>query len=201
MNEQPTDAMLIAESIAQPDRFGLVFDRHYSAIRAFAWRRLGPAHADDLAAEVFARAFSARTKYDADEADAAPWLFGIASNLIRMHARTESRRLRALARNTGVPEGDFAGAADSRVDADRASAELLDLVAKLKRRDREILLLHAWAGLSAAEIGRALGVPDATIRTRLARLRKKLVAALDGVDPVGASSLEAQVETVEGGRR
>jgi RNA polymerase sigma-70 factor (ECF subfamily) len=107
MNDQPTDATLIAESIELPDRFGQVFDRHYGDVRAFAWRRLGADHADDVAAEVFARAFSQRVKYDVAEPDAAPWLFGIASNLVRMQARTESRRLRALARSGGVPEGDF----------------------------------------------------------------------------------------------
>jgi RNA polymerase sigma-70 factor (ECF subfamily) len=74
-------------------------------------------------------------------------------------------------------------------------------VAKLKRRDREVLLLHAWAGLSSAEIARALGIPDATVRTRLSRLRKKLMAALGEVDRDEASVVEARVEMVEGGRR
>lgn len=174
MSGQPADAALIAESIAQPERFGLVFDRHYHAIHRFASRRLGSAHADDVAAEVFARAFKARRKFAAGEGDALPWLFGIASNVMRMHSRSELRRLRAFARTGVDPTEDFAPAAADRASADQSHRALVEALTHLSRRDREIVLLAAWAELSSAEIGTALGIPAATVRTRLARARRRM---------------------------
>lgn len=182
MIEPSTDAALIAASIGTPEDFGLLFDRHFDAIRAFVWRRLGPGQSDDIAAEAFTRAFAQRESYDLGYESALPWLFGIASNLIRMHARSEARHLRALARS-GEPVGsDFSADATNRVSAGASRAALLESVAKLGRKDREVLLLHAWADLNSKEIGVALGIPDATVRTRLARSRKKLAASLGDLD-------------------
>jgi RNA polymerase sigma-70 factor (ECF subfamily) len=174
-----TDAELIALSINAPERFAEVFDRHYDEIRAFAYRRLGPEHADDIAAEAFARAFAQRTGFDQSHESARPWLFGISSNLIRMNSRTESRRLRAYARSDIETTADFAGAAADRASDEVSATAMLAKVARLGRKDREVLLLHAWADLTSAEIGEALGIPGATVRTRLARARKKLAASME----------------------
>src|SRR4051794_4226305 len=98
MNPVQSDAELIAASLVVPERFGQIFDRHFRAIHAFATRRLGSAQADDVAAEVFARAFKGRRKFEPEGESALPWLYGIASNVIRMHNRGEVRKLRAYAR-------------------------------------------------------------------------------------------------------
>lgn len=174
MSESPTDLALIAESIAVPERFGDVFDRHYRVIHGFASRRLGSAVADDVAAETFARAFKSREKFSSEGGSALPWLYGIASNVMRMHGRSEVRRLKAYARTGVDPVEDFAGAAADRASADASRGALLGALARLNRRDREIVLLAAWAELNSAQIGEALGMPDATVRTRLARARNRL---------------------------
>lgn len=174
MNDQPTDAALIAESLSRPELFGEVFDRHYRAIHGFASSRLGSADGDDVAAETFARAFKARRKFETHGDSALPWLYGIANNVMRMHSRGEIRRLRAYARTGADPTEDFASAAADRASASSSRRALLAALIKLRRRDREIVLLAAWAELSSSEIGEALGMPDATVRTRLARARKRL---------------------------
>jgi DNA-directed RNA polymerase specialized sigma24 family protein len=52
-----SDAVLIADSIADPDRFAAIFDRHADAILRYASARLGPEHAEDVTAETFLAAF------------------------------------------------------------------------------------------------------------------------------------------------
>lgn len=187
MSTTISDAELIAESLAVPERFGEVFDRHYRSIHAFAARRMGSAQADDVAAEAFARAFKARRKFSADSGSALPWLYGIASNIMRMHSRSELRRLKAYARTGVDPVEDFAGAATDRASADASRQALMAALAGLSRRDREIVLLAAWADLNSTEIGEALGMPDATVRTRLARSRKRMAQTAE-LAPIGASS-------------
>lgn len=67
---------------------------------------------------------------------------------------------------------------------ERDSAELVDLreaVRGLDRRDRALLALHYWQGLSIADCARELGIPDGTAKSRLSmalvRLRKRLGVA------------------------
>jgi hypothetical protein len=77
------DAELIARSVAEGRWFELVFDRHYARIHRFCVARAGPDVADDLASETFVVAFRRRAAYDISHADAAPWLYGIALNVLR----------------------------------------------------------------------------------------------------------------------
>ncbi|MEV4326723.1 sigma-70 family RNA polymerase sigma factor, partial [Microbispora rosea] len=84
---EPSDAELIEASLTAPERFAGVFDRHADEIHAYAGRRLGPEHADDVTAETFLVAFRKRQRYDTTRPDARPWLYGIAGNLISGHRR------------------------------------------------------------------------------------------------------------------
>ncbi len=168
-----TDGELIAASRAAPQRFDAVFDRHFRRVYGYLARRVGPDLASDLAAEVFAVAFARRATFEPDRNDAAPWLFGIATNLVRNHRRSEVRQLRAFAR-TGVDPvaHDRTAEADARVDATRAAPALAGAIASLRPADRDVLLLFAWSGLSYREISDALDVPIGTVRSRLARARR-----------------------------
>ena len=94
----PPDGELIERSRCEPDLFALLFRRHAGGIARYAARRLGAGPAEDIVAETFLAAFRQRGGYDVTRADARPWLYGIAGNLIRRHHRDEARELRALAR-------------------------------------------------------------------------------------------------------
>jgi RNA polymerase sigma-70 factor (ECF subfamily) len=50
-------------------------------------------------------------------------------------------------------------------------------------RDRDVLLMIAWADLSYTEVATALGIPVGTVRSRLHRARARIRAALGGDDP------------------
>jgi RNA polymerase sigma factor (sigma-70 family) len=176
-----SDAALIARSVREPDVFAEVFDRHYVRIHGFVARRLGAGLADDVASETFLVAFDRRTRYDVAQADAGPWLYGIASNLIARHRRQEVRRYRALARTgSPAPVGGDEELVAGRLDAQALRARLAAALVEVSHRDREVLLLVAWAGLSLEEAARALGIPAGTARSRLHRARRRTRAALAG---------------------
>jgi RNA polymerase sigma-70 factor (ECF subfamily) len=175
-----SDAELIAASLRDPELFGGVFDRHYSAVAGFLRRRLDRSVADELAAETFLQAFDGRGRYDVARADARPWLFGIASHLLSRHRRGEERRLRAFARAGQVlVEERGIDDADGRVDAAATAPVLAAALASLGAGDREVLLLYAWADLSYEEISVALRLPVGTVRSRLHRARERVRRDLD----------------------
>jgi RNA polymerase sigma-70 factor (ECF subfamily) len=161
-----TDAEAIAASRREPDRFAVLVERHFDEIFRYAARRVGPGAAEDIAADTFATAFARRKRYDPAYPNALPWLYGIASNLLRRRRRQEERQLRAYAR-TGV---DPVVIGEPRVPA----RTLAGVLASLSPEEREALLLLAWADLSYEEIARALAVPIGTVRSRLNRARTKL---------------------------
>jgi RNA polymerase sigma factor (sigma-70 family) len=167
----------MATSGEDPGRFAVIFDRHFPAVHRYLRRRVGLDLADDLAAETFAVAFRRRRAFDAGREDARPWLFGIATNLLRRHRRTERRRLAAYAR-TGVDpvtvDDPGLEAVEGRVQADAASRALAHALASLRAEDRDVLLLFAWADLTYREIADALGIPVGTVRSRLARTRGRM---------------------------
>jgi RNA polymerase sigma factor (sigma-70 family) len=165
--EPAADSAAIRRSLSEPHAFASVFDRHFDTIHGYIQRRVGRDLADDLAAETFARAFDGRRRYDQRYPDARAWLLGIATNVMRRHWRTEHRRLEVLSRAAvAEPAAEDAGEA--------VRAELLTALRLLSRRDREAVLLYAWADLSYEEMAIALEVPVGTVRSRLARARRLL---------------------------
>jgi RNA polymerase sigma-70 factor (ECF subfamily) len=178
-SELHTDAAAVVRSMTDPEAFVVVFRRHYAALWRYLDRRLGRDLADDLAAETFTRAFDARARFcSPDGGSAAPWLFGIAANLIADHRRAERRRLRALERSLADSRRPQAPQADDDPPELAPAGGLAQALRRLSLQDRETLLLVAWAELSPNEIAVALGVPEATVRTRLHRARRRAQGAI-----------------------
>jgi RNA polymerase sigma-70 factor (ECF subfamily) len=175
----PSDIDLIRGSTSEPERFAPLFGRHAAAVHRYLARRIGPP-ADDLLAETFLVAFRRRAAYR-PTVGVRPWLFGIATNLLRHHVRTEERRYRALARLAAAEDPPAAVDEDTidRVDARSLRRDLAAALATLHRRDRDVLLLTAWADLSYEEIAAVLDVPVGTVRSRLHRARRLTRLALD----------------------
>jgi RNA polymerase sigma-70 factor (ECF subfamily) len=173
------DHELIQFSLAEPERFAGIFDRHAEAIHRYLARRIGRSLADDLTAETFLVAFRDRRRYDVTQRDARPWLYGIAANLLRREQRTEVRQYRALARTGVDPVQD--GDADrvlARVAAEDHIRKLAAVLARLSVREREVLTLVSQAQLTYPEVARALGIPVGTVRSRLHSARRRIRDAL-----------------------
>lgn len=176
-----TDAALIHRSRQDPELFGGLFDRHATEIHRYLARRIGSRCADDLTSETFLVSFRLRGRYDLTRDDARPWLYGIASNLLRRHHRAERAHYRALAR-TGVDplaEPDHADDVVDRVSATTLARQVATALGCLTAKERDALLLFAWTGLSYQDIADALGIPVHTVRSRLNRARTRLREALD----------------------
>ncbi|MGW4383336.1 RNA polymerase sigma factor [Kitasatospora sp. NPDC004531] len=176
------DAEVIGASLAAPDRFGEIYDRHAAAVHRYLARRVGAVVADDLTSETFLSAFRIRGRYDRGRSDARPWLYGIATNLLHRHQRTERSGYRALARSGVDPlaaADDHADAVAARVTAGAQAREIAGVLARLTAKERDVLLLFAWAELTYHEIAEALRIPDGTVRSRLNRARRRLHTALD----------------------
>ncbi|SDQ58519.1 RNA polymerase sigma factor [Thermostaphylospora chromogena] len=180
------DSALIDGSTAEPELFALLFDRHADEIYRYAARRLGPEPAEDVVAEVFLIAFRTRRNYDRSRRDARPWLYGIATNVISQHRRTENRRNKAMARLAAERPTQFdEGGSIDRITAAGMQPRLAKILVTLSAAERNLLLLVAWADLSYEEAAVALGIPVGTVRSRLHRVRAKVRRALGGVDPFG----------------
>ena len=128
---------------------------------------------DDLLQEV---AFTV-VRHGKDLRDAGavrPWLRTVAINAARASARSE--KLRRHARLDG-PEGGI-DPADSRSawdgDLNDEARRILDLAMQLPEGYREPLLMKSLRDMSYRQIGEAMGLPETTVETRIARARRML---------------------------
>ena len=126
-----------------------------------------PASADDLTQETFLRAFRGLADF-AGRSSARTWLLAIARHVCADHIRTLQRRRRLDAR---LPEPSPVPDAAGVVGA-------LDLLRGLPDERREAFVLTQLVGLSYEEAADSCGVPVGTIRSRVARARMQLVAAV-----------------------
>ena len=190
--QEPSDADLIQASIRRPSEFSRIFERHFRAIHRYLQRATSEFAADDLSAEVFVAAFQSRARYDQRYADAAPWLYGIAANMVRHHLRSERRRKRLIDKASGVASIDASsGSADAIVEALVDLRQMEDALKELDSRFREVLLLDAGTELNDEGIARALSIPVGTVKSRLARGRRQLRELLDKIgQEVGESQQE-----------
>lgn len=179
-----TDSTLIERSGTAPEEFAEIFERHSTALFSYLSRRIGRSTAEDLTAEAFLVAFRKRGRYDLGQLDARPWLYGIATNLLRRHRRTEVRQYRALARTGADPVSDHDEQGDiARLGAATATRRISAALARLSAGERDVLLLVAWEQLSYIEVAQALDIPVGTVRSRLHSARRRMRTALPDLDP------------------
>jgi RNA polymerase sigma factor (sigma-70 family) len=172
------DRAAIETSLTDPRAFGVIFERHFGPIHGYLRRRLDRQVADELASQTFLVAFDRRAGFDARHSDSRPWLFGIATNLLRNHRRREVRELRAIAELAPDPPARVEGV-ESRIDAEQLRTRLAQALADLSAGEADVLLLSAWAELDQPEIAAALEIPLGTVKSRLSRARAHLRAALE----------------------
>ena len=168
------DNEAIAASVDDPTRFSAVFDRHFRAIHRYLQRQLGLDLADELSAQTFFVAFDKRESFDVAYESALPWLYGIATNLVRRHRRDVRRQLSAYARVDMSTRAEPMEGIEERVDAARERKLLVEALKSLPRESLETILLHTWAELSYTEIAQALGIPLGTVQSRINRARAKI---------------------------
>lgn len=155
-------------------RFDALWSEHHRAVLAYAMRR-SPDQAQDLASEVFLVAW--RRLDDVPE-DALPWLLAVARHKVLNQRRGARRWLAALVGLANERERQAPDPADAS-DVSRLRAALV----ALPERDREIIALTAWDGLSTGQAATVLGVSPQAAAVRLHRARRRLKLALHQPDP------------------
>lgn len=169
--------------------FGLLFDAHAGSLHGYLARRIGDQAADDLVSETFLVALQQRHTYDPARAGVRPWLYGIASNLLRRHVRQEVRGWQARARMAGTDRVQSESPevrTTERVTAQQQVRQLAGALAALEPGDRDVLLLTSWGRLTSAEVAQALDIPVGTVYSRLHRVRRWLQSH----SPVATSGTE-----------
>jgi RNA polymerase sigma-70 factor (ECF subfamily) len=169
--------------------FSELVDAHHAALYAFTRRRLADRDSvEDVLADTFLVAWRRR---DEIPDPPLPWLYGVCLRTISTHRRSARRRTRLWSRLASQPHELARDPADlhaERSQIDRAFA-------RLSEREREVLRLVAWEGLSSAEAATALGVTPSAFRVRLHRARRALAKhlATDGHEGLMAGN-DAQAE-------
>jgi RNA polymerase sigma-70 factor (ECF subfamily) len=135
----------------------------------------GPGEADDLAQETFLRAMKALPGFEG-RSSARTWLLSIARHTVLDHLRAQTRRPRLAAL------ADWAAVADAsqpgRGHQFDEQVLLEQLIAQLDPDRREAFAATQILGLSYADAAEVIGCPVGTVRSRVARARDDLAAAL-----------------------
>lgn len=157
---------------ADTERFAQLFDEHAPALLRYCFRRTADAAlAEDLVSVIFLEAWRRRAALR-ENADPLPWLYGIATNVVRGQWRSRRRHAAALSRIRGR-DATAPSAADV-YEREQEMRALLGRVARLPRREQDVLALCVWSELSYEQAAVALGVPIGTVRSRLSRARARL---------------------------
>jgi RNA polymerase sigma-70 factor, ECF subfamily len=160
-----SDRDLVLETLAgNREAFGKLVERHRRTILALAIQRgFQQAEAEDVAQEVFVKAFHSLPRLQEPEAFAR-WLYGITGHVLADVARTEKRR----GKNVGlesVPE--LAAASQEVSERFLNAAVVLRAINELPDAQRMVLTLRYLEGLTPKEIAQRLGQPRGTIRSHL----------------------------------
>jgi RNA polymerase sigma factor (sigma-70 family) len=156
------------------DAFREIYERHYREVYRFALFLSGhPSKADDLTAETFIRAWTARDRIR--QASVRSYLLTITRNLHRDQQRA-SRRLRPLEDVfvDDMPRPDNRAVQTSSLRQVRAGLR------EIARGDRRALVLYAVRGLSYAQVAGVLGVSVGAVKSRICRARDALAAFTRG---------------------
>jgi RNA polymerase sigma-70 factor (ECF subfamily) len=166
--EAPRDGDLAFEALYRSSR-----DDVYAYVAGLLRDR---AAAEEVTAVAFERAYRKRARFDPQRGSGRAWLFGIARNAALDELR---RRKRHAALTTDPADMAWTGPSD---DHEQRETRLLltEALANLSPRERELVALKFFAGLSNAEIGAVVGISESNAGTRLHRVVEKLREACDG---------------------
>jgi len=140
------------------------------ALLRYFVRRVPREDADDCLSETLMAMWRHRNRLPGPADDRRAWAYGFARRVAANHYRKLGRR-REVRLAADVPTD----APTPSTEADRAITAL----ATLREADQELIRLIVWDGFGVAEAGRVLGLREATARSRYARAKARLRAAMD----------------------
>ncbi len=143
-------------------RFEQIYSEHHQAVRAYVSRRAPEAVVDDVVSDTF---LVCLRKIDRVPAEPLPWLYAVARKTLANERRKRARVTHGHDMSSGEPAPVGDGA-------------LADAFNALSDRDREVLRLVAWEGLSLADAATVLGCSAVACRVRYHRAKSRLASRL-----------------------
>jgi RNA polymerase sigma-70 factor (ECF subfamily) len=165
-----------------PAAFAELYDRHSVAAYSLARRIVGPGHADDAVQEAFLTLWRTAARYDEHMGAVRPWLLG----MVRNRSIDTLRKLDVHDRRRSHAEDvedwlEAPGSTEARFERDEEAATISGALAGLPLKQRQVVELAYFGGLTQQEIAARLTIPLGTVkgRTRLAfdKLRSELAVS------------------------
>src|SRR5919201_2507026 len=164
-----SDGEPLTRARRDPDAFIAVCRRHGEALQMWLGRELGDdLLAQDVLAETFAAAWLASGRFRDQGEGAAPWLHGIARNLVRRLRRDRAIETRARQRlGLPTPEPDHFEPIIERLGAGQEFETFSAEFARLPTELRQALELRVAEALDYAEVGQRLRITPGAARVRV----------------------------------
>jgi RNA polymerase sigma-70 factor (ECF subfamily) len=176
--DSPSDAELLAR-VGDRDRvaFEILYSRYVRSVFGLALRRLGDrGHAEDAVQEAFTAIWRSASTYRPERGAAGGWLYTVARNAI-----VDRLRRNGPAHDAELPELASAepGPAQQAEDSDVAW-RVHRALEELQPREREVIELAYWSGMSQSEVAEYLHLPLGTVKTRTRSGLAHLASVLEG---------------------
>jgi RNA polymerase sigma-70 factor, ECF subfamily len=174
----PSDAELLAR-VGERDResFEILYGRYVRPVFGLALRRLGDrGHAEDAVQEAFAAIWRSASTYRPERGAAGGWIYTVARNAI-----VDRLRRNGPAADAELPElaSHEPGPAQQAEDSDVAF-RVHRALEELQPREREVIELAYWSGMSQSEVAEYLHLPLGTVKTRTRSGLARLASVLEG---------------------
>lgn len=168
------EIQLVARAQCEPVAFAEIYDRYFPDVYKYVLYRVRDTHvADDLTAQTFERALRDLRDYDVNRGVFGAWLFGITRNVINQYYRRQKRFqwlpldwLRSHRSSEPTPEESAA--------INETTLHLLDALAQLEERERDIIALKFAAGLNNRQIANITGLTPSNVGVILYRAVQRL---------------------------
>lgn len=172
--------------------FERLYSEHHRAVLGYCSRRVPRADAWDAASEVFIVAWRKLDNVP-DGAEARAWLLGVAYRVLANHRRGTQRRGKLVERVSQLGAGSPSSPEEQLIRSE-AGLEVIDALARLKPKDREVLQLATWEELAPAEIAEVLGISRDAVDQRYSRAKRRLARELEGRPTFKRRATQAESE-------
>ncbi|HZQ16545.1 MAG TPA: sigma-70 family RNA polymerase sigma factor [Gaiellaceae bacterium] len=169
--------LIVRAAAGDGSAFEDLYRRYSRAVFGLALRRLGDrGKAEEAVQETFASVWRSAGSYKPERGPGGPWLYAVARHAIVDRARRRGEQ----------PVDSYEEQADAEPGpADRAESgwvawRVHRALEELPEREREVVSLAYWSGLSQSEVAEFLGIPLGTVKTRTRAALQRLADLLEG---------------------
>ena len=176
LSTEASDTELLVR-VAERDRvaFELLYHRYVRSVFGLALRRLRDRQgAEDAVQETFAAVWRSAASYRPERGPAAPWLYAVARNAVVDRLRTRPEP------TADLPEmASEAAGPPERAESAEVAWRVHRALEELPAREREVVELAYWSGLSQSEVADYLNLPLGTVKTRTRSALSRLAGVLE----------------------